>query len=322
MDSGARARDATADSKTAPDLSPPSHRLDPVFPHIISGTRVAIFTGEGGRLHANWALQPNDLSRFVDAFPPDGGTLFPVLRLQRLEAEGRSTPVEEKRLFLPGIGGEGETIFQFGQDHARFQVELGLVNANGGWLSLARSNGLQHVSSLGLPFYDDEGQTHVREGAGLLSYASEAKGSDGSLAIDHHGSVESTPADSSQGGVVRAPGAGAGEAESVDDEHRSACDAHGGLEQPSPQTETDHAFQIPRLDYGKPVSRGTQLLLEAELRIQGWAEPNSEIDLFGHRYLVGPGGRFQFLVKVDDPDLLRRALDLQPPPELSRPRED
>ncbi|MFD2110660.1 hypothetical protein [Thiorhodococcus fuscus] len=149
-----------------------------------------------------------------------------------------------------------------------------------------------------------------------MSYPSEARDSAGLLDVDHH-----DPAEPLQGGAVRA--LGAGRLESVDDEHRAASETQGGLEQQaSPQSETDRAFKIPRLDYGQPASRGTQLLLEAELRIQGWAAPNSEVDLFGHRYLVGPGGRFQFLVKVDDPDLLRRALDLQPPPELSRSRED
>jgi hypothetical protein len=64
------------------------------------------------------------------------------------------------------------------------------------------------------------------------------------------------------------------------------------------------------------------LELQAELRLTGRARPGSIIDLFGFRYRVGPGGRFQMLLPVTDPELLRRALEAAPPAELTRSRED
>ncbi|MGQ9832129.1 MAG: hypothetical protein ACUVQI_11235 [Thermochromatium sp.] len=78
---------------------------------------------------------------------------------------------------------------------------------------------------------------------------------------------------------------------------------------------------IPRLNYADPAPVTTTPVIEAELRIYGWSTPNTEIDLFGHRYRVGPGGRFQFSVRIEDLELIRRALERHPLPELDEPRQ-
>ncbi|WP_295450715.1 hypothetical protein [uncultured Thiodictyon sp.] len=75
------------------------------------------------------------------------------------------------------------------------------------------------------------------------------------------------------------------------------------------------------LAYGHPPSAVAGLQVEAELRITGQAAPGSLIDLFGQPFRVGPGGRFQLVVRVDDPALLRQALALNPPPELTLTRD-
>lgn len=76
------------------------------------------------------------------------------------------------------------------------------------------------------------------------------------------------------------------------------------------------------LHYGQAPRRHGALEVEAELHIRGQAAPGSLVDLFGHPYRVGPGGRFQLVVRVDEPSLVRLALFLNPPPELSRSRDD
>lgn len=78
---------------------------------------------------------------------------------------------------------------------------------------------------------------------------------------------------------------------------------------------------IEPLTYERQATRATGLELEAELRILGRAEPNSTIDLLGFPYRVGPGGRFLLVLRVEDPALLRRALEGAPPPELSTRRD-
>ncbi|WP_146108764.1 hypothetical protein [Chromatium okenii] len=65
------------------------------------------------------------------------------------------------------------------------------------------------------------------------------------------------------------------------------------------------------------MSPSAGVMIEAELRIHGWGAPNSDIDLFGQRYRIGPGGRFQLLLRVDDAALLAEMLRQHPPPELT-----
>ncbi|MCG6985207.1 MAG: hypothetical protein LJE61_08425 [Thiocapsa sp.] len=80
--------------------------------------------------------------------------------------------------------------------------------------------------------------------------------------------------------------------------------------------------RIARLTYGEPVTRGTELMVEAELHVHGRAAPGCEIDLFGRPYRVGPGGRFQFVIRVEDDALIRRAFELNPPPLIDRSGDD
>ncbi len=92
---------------------------------------------------------------------------------------------------------------------------------------------------------------------------------------------------------------------------------------PEPQAAEPVTYgPIAPLSYGQEPVRSTGVQILAELRIIGQAAPGTEIDLFGHPYRVGPGGRFQLVVVVDDPELLRRALALHPPPELREQRDD
>ncbi|EXJ14377.1 hypothetical protein [Imhoffiella purpurea] len=318
-----------------PDLDPPTQPLHPEFPREVTDTSVVIFTGDRGLLRVDWSLHANDFIKFAPAFPLDAGTAIPVVRLHRVEGDGRMALADQRRIMFPGIGGEGRTAFDLGGNHGRFQVELGFVNDSGGWLSLARSNTLQSASSLGLPFSgastgscggawaDSEGQ--ARSGS-FVSPGSEPLGASDRVQVgpalaqtETQAGIPSSGPDGGQG-EAGGPGLASGSAPRVDVQLPES--GGGGSAPSSERNETEDAVSIPRLVYGKPAFGGTRLMVQAELRIQGWAPPNSEIDLFGHRYVVGPGGRFQFLVKVDDPDLLRQALDLHPPPELSYRREN
>lgn len=63
-----------------------------------------------------------------------------------------------------------------------------------------------------------------------------------------------------------------------------------------------------------PYPSGEHAVIQGELHVFGSAAPGSLLDLGGHSYQVGPGGRFSFRVALDDPDLL--AALLQRLPEL------
>jgi hypothetical protein len=62
------------------------------------------------------------------------------------------------------------------------------------------------------------------------------------------------------------------------------------------------------------------MVVGAELWVHGSAAPNTEIELGGHRYRVGAGGRFAFRVPVADQALVAEVLSRLPAlPVLSRP---
>jgi hypothetical protein len=91
---------------------------------------------------------------------------------------------------------------------------------------------------------------------------------------------------------------------------------------PSESVPTQIGVPLTPLTYESLPQQVNGLQLEAELRVTGRACPGSTIDLFGFRYRVGSGGRFQLLLPVTDPELLRRALEAAPPPELTQNRDD
>jgi hypothetical protein len=65
------------------------------------------------------------------------------------------------------------------------------------------------------------------------------------------------------------------------------------------------------------------MTLRAELLVQGSAPPGMVLDLGGHPYRVGAGGRFQLRVPILDHALIMRLLAALPElPVESRPGED
>lgn len=250
---------------------------------------MVLFEGAPGELRAHWSLRADDTVGAATGFPTAGGRPLPVLRLRRLRADGGADPVHEARLRPNGLGGEGETAFAVGQDYGRFEAELGLVNQDGGWLALTRSNQLERAASIGLDLSGLGSRRRRPARAGALVDQMDAS---------------TVPA------PVPAPASAA-----MPDPALAVPLARDGIE-------TSGTTRIPVLVYGCPAPTETHLVIEAELRISGRAAPNSVIDLFGHTYRVGPGGRFQLALRVDDPDLLRRALAQHPPPELTCSRED
>lgn len=343
----------------APDLAPPPVALDPVFPLASQATRLALYEGASDEVRVNWALHANDYVVASHDFPHAGGRPLPVLRLRRVRDDGGSECVDEVSLRLAEQRGGGETGFSVGQDATRFEAELGLVNGEGGWLLLARSNRLEHAARLGLNFPPRRDGEEARRASDptlepprteltpafpvpdpldgripearteLLDLPKHAA----PLPFSRSARVEDRTA-SNRGSLEPLSGSAPGDAvqhaalatrlareirndralTSADDGAPSARAAHepAGL----------GVSAIPILVYGRSAPPCAAPLIEAELRIHGWAAPNTEIDLFGHRYRVGPGGRFQFLLKVDDPTLLKQALTLHPPPALGDPRDD
>jgi hypothetical protein len=294
-------------------------------------------------------------------FARDGGTPHPVLRLRCLRGD-RAELVQEVPLRLSGPRGRGEQLFRVAPRSARYDTELGLSASSGGWVLLARSNALDHAARVGLRLDRQHPQdVSPGSAGGLESIASVRSEQDMTAArsVELPGSmagsapVSSSPAVLLELGPESGPDAGraiglaggeqhgfvigdavGGEASVIPQQDPSASSgpalgspAPHGLESSSEDQEplmsgTGAYGSIPPLVYGLPTPRGSELIIEAELRVNGCAPPGSDIDLFGQPFRVGPGGRFQIVIRVDDPALIRRAFELNPPALLDRSDND
>ena len=330
----------------APDLAPPSAALVPVFPLDVNDTRLVLYDGEPGEVRVRWYLRANDYVAAGHDFPSAGGRPAPVLRLLRQCDDGGSDLADESPLSLSGNHGEGESGFSVGPEFARFEAELGLVNREGGWLLLARSNQLETAAASGLALLtpgDDASPPadptlappptalkqefpapDPRVGRPPVSLADVSPlprlDAPPARALDWVG--ERLASDSEGIGVPAGFGRPRSEHGVTPARLLAQADAGADSVPPASGQAAASAARIPTLVYGAPTLQCAGLLIEAELHIHGWAAPNTDIDLFGHRYRIGPGGRFQFVLKVDDPALLKQALTLHPPPELGYPRDD
>ncbi len=371
--------------------------LVPHFPGPERRTGVILVDGSRGALGAHWCLEPNDLRRAVGNFPGEGGGPQPVLRLHRTHSGSGAELVDEVGLTGVVREGVGETQFQVAADHGRYVAELGLTNAGGGWLMLARSNELDNVSPVGIdlsglaaaprtapallplghsepalssptpeiperlgdafpvavvpivppagpspappgplsaptdaPVPRVQGPLAPRVAAAPVAGPPQVRW--GSAAATLTGSFPPVSPGDSAGPEAPTPlfGAGAGQSELPGRPVRlepppfadDSLGKTGALLADRNQVGANPGSPGTPLVYGQPPTRVTGLQLAAELRITGQAAPGTLIDLFGHPFRVGPGGRFQLVLRVDDAALLRRALELHPPPELTRPRED
>jgi len=357
-------------------------RLVPHFPGEERGTGVVLYGATRGVLRVQWRLEPDTLEQVVGSFPMAGARPTLVLRLRRRRPDGGSDQLDEVRLAAVARSGSGFREFSVPLDHGRYRAELGLINGDGGWLMLARSNDLDNVAQVGVDL------THLaaapatplspnaQDRAESVGEPADQRPTDGRPApifplvprqvVDRTGhappdagSIPPTApgspapvvllapaAPTSPGGAtgdtvtgvmldpeaqglpvpqeVRAPGEDGGRADSPEYPPLPVRPVFPELLTAAEPVAADPVTYGPiaPVSYGQEPVRSMGVQILAELRILGQAAPGSEIDLFGHPYRVGPGGRFQLVVLVDDPELLRRALALHPPPELREQRDD
>lgn len=247
--------------------------------------------------------------------------------------------VEEVSLIRVARQRSGDAGFRVGLDRCVYHAELGLATGDGGWLMLARSNRLDKAAGIGLRLPVAQERPPAIEPSARFGLVPQ---------FPLVGPTRSQPTVEPAGTTPRH-----GDLRALEVEVEGLCisseSADRGLPGDTP-LKPSHQFShtplngrplcldrqsvppaaealaarvsIDPLVYGATPTRTSGLRMEAELRILGAAAPGSLIDLFGHPFRVGPGGRFQLTLRVDDPDLLRRALELHPPPELSGERDD
>ncbi|PQJ96720.1 hypothetical protein CXB77_08160 [Chromatium okenii] len=127
---------------TAPDLAPPSQPLISVFPLVIHDTALVLEAGASGEALVHWHVEADDYIGLSQAFAVTSPAPAAVLRLRRVRADGGADAAAEAPVHLTSHQGSGDRSFVVGNETAQFEAELGLTNATGGWLLLARSNRL------------------------------------------------------------------------------------------------------------------------------------------------------------------------------------
>ncbi len=331
------------------------------FPLCLKGSYLVLTDASETDLRAFWQVSSDDLIPAVAGFARGRVRPLPVLRLRRLDGGGAGL-VREIALRLTGPGGQGEQLFSVQAQPGRYEAELGLSDGAGGWMMLARSNALDHAARVDVrlgpiqrraPEPQSVTQDAVAEEDALAEDAivDDARMED--VGRDHAGGGnvtapleadrgETAPAGSSANdgpsmppGFAEALFGSASETPGIhepslsdDTALQGPADGQGGVERMDTQHPRHAAASRPALSptaplvYGQASPRPGELMIEAELRVNGCAAPGSEIDLFGYPYRVGPGGRFQLIIRVDDPDVIARAFALNPPMLPDRAKDD
>lgn len=321
-DRGREGRDALdpGGRPAPPDLDAPARALTRRFPApAVAGTGLVLAEADADHLCVFWRLASADLGPAAASFASGGVGAIPVLRLRRLTGAGAET-VRELPLRLAGPRGVGEQRLGVDAAPARYEVELGLTDPSGGWVMLARSNAVDHGARLE-PRLELHETSEARRSSGVG--ASHGDATIESVAAGQGGSV-SPEADSDSRSHARGaerveptsePGAFARQVAGSD------ADLAGFGESLPVSPRPLIGVPIEPLVYDRPAPRDLALMIEAELRVTGRGPPGALIDLFGRPYRIGPGGRFQFILSVDDLDLIRRAFELDPPALTDRPED-
>ncbi len=266
----------------------------PRFPNPHHATpRLVLYPLTGGGVALDWRLDGRQVEQARAAFA--GPRPIAKLYLRRLDSDGDGARLAEAGLpDDPAQQPTGQALFE-APVVGTLRAELGFEDPQGhGWLLLARSNQLEAVP----------------ESAGLATKLASRK-PENSVATGFPDPSLAALADRPERRAEAFPLVG------MMPEPRAAESASGtaaeqvGLDQQPPNRQ-DVAPLDTRAARGSgpldPYPSGDEAMIQGELHVFGRAAPGSLLDLGGHAYRVGPGGRFSFRVALDDPDLLAALL--------------
>ena len=349
------------------------------FPDTVEGPRLVLFQREDGTIELQWRLDPVAVEHARAAF---SAAADPRARLLLKGLDGDRAVASADLDGLERLA-DGVARYEAPSTEGPLQAEIGLGDAAGGWMLIARSNRLEAVGPVGAAFLhetpaDDTDGTEATatepvsvatdetkavptlpglepefplvpppagSSPGLRELAEQVDDQAAAAAGDQdHGVREAASAIAAQpslpaqrvpgerstnqvvgiaqtngrqrdGALIMRPtdGAGSGTPGPAPPETPSAAApiqqgpsdgawALGDRDRPGQRPTTGGSGPIlpPRRDQGVELS--------AELVVRGSAPPGRLLVLGGHRYLVGPGGRFLLRVPVTDAKLIEAAL--------------
>lgn len=310
------------------------------FPETSDVTRFVLYQTESGGLDLRWHLQPEALEHARAVF---GNAASPMaqLRLLKVDDGGKALMIADAPLPADEAGADGVARYDQGGE-GLLMAEIGLISPTGGWVLVARSNRLQAARPVGaaflhasptedvepplLPAMDVRQARPAADVIGRVEPRLEAfraladQASDQSVfdrvdaGIGSEGQFDRMPDPVSSGDTTVPTTVEQAIGHEVDG-------ADGVVEAPG----IDGPSGRIRAGSG-PIRRahaddGAEI--HAELVVSGSGAPGAFLDLGGHRYQIGSGGRFVFRLPIDDPDLVMTLLSGLPElPVVARERED
>lgn len=117
------------------------------FPNTASGTHLVLYQTEDGAVDLRWHLDPADIAHARAAF--GGADAHAVLRLYHLDGHGEDRLMADADLGSDTDAEGGLAHYAGAAAQGLLQAEIGLASAEGGWLLIARSNGLPAAAPVG-----------------------------------------------------------------------------------------------------------------------------------------------------------------------------
>lgn len=243
---------------------------DAQFPDTAEGPQLVLFQRADGAIELRWRLDLAALEHAWAAFGHDGGPHARLL-LKALADGGRL--IAQTRLTDAELLGKDTALYDAARVEGPLQAEMGLGDAAGGWMLIARSNRLDASGPVGAELLRDADET-------LPAQHPEMPEGETDTAAPDFGAELAGPA-------APAPRGRRQEAPSGLDARPEVMSGSGPISPPDPD-------------------QGVEL--QAELVLSGRAPPGQVVELGGHDYRVGDGGRFVLRIPVSDRELIQAAL--------------
>jgi hypothetical protein len=114
------------------------------------GTRLVLYQTEEGAVDLRWHIDPQDIAHARAGF--GDADAHPVLRLHRIGAGGDNGLMADADLGADADAEDGHAHYARRDAVGLLRAEIGLASDDGGWLLIARSNGLPTAGPVGADF--------------------------------------------------------------------------------------------------------------------------------------------------------------------------
>jgi len=303
---------------------------DDAFPETAEGPWLVLFQRADGAVELRWRLDLAALEHARAAFG-DGGGPHARLLLKAVADGGRL--IAQARLTHAELVAKDTALYDAERVEGPLQAEIGLGDEAGGWMLIARSNRLDASGPVGAGLLRDADEDGAAAAAVEEQTAQTAADETASAVPETAPPTPARPPALPDQVPVAAPLLARAERADVADEtpparHSEAAAGETdtappalGAEPPEPAGPASperrqaapagpdaRAAILGGSGPIRPPDPDQGVELQAELVLRGRAPPGQVVELGGHEYRVGDGGRFVLRIPVSDRELIQAAL--------------